>query len=108
MVPFPMINRMKPWLLLPLVTVTRVLHIVEARSVPYVFQAVTRYSKDKSKFQYLIWTRRFCNAREAEDPTRLVFAYQTPFTLSEKDLFDFIECTSVSVWTALCSHIQFH
>ncbi|KDR81585.1 hypothetical protein GALMADRAFT_239626 [Galerina marginata CBS 339.88] len=73
------------WLHLPLVTATRVLHST-ALGIQH-WQFIPAPADDNSLFRYIRWQPPF-------ERGSLVVAYQTPFTLNEQDLREFIECTS--------------
>ncbi|PPR06656.1 hypothetical protein CVT26_001198 [Gymnopilus dilepis] len=94
------IESMAPWLCLPLVTATRVVHSVYSAQTTAAFSrqhippSDPLYDKhDSSRFRYFTWA-----SEGEEDPddrhASLIVAYQTPYTLSYSDMQAFVSCKS--------------
>lgn len=85
---------MSSWLCLALVTATRVLHSTFPKMVSSSFSYPDLDKRDKSRFRYFIW------APDGQDPRQkcasVVVAYQTPYTLTQHDMLEFVSCKSVS------------
>ncbi|KAF8959061.1 hypothetical protein BDZ97DRAFT_1423631 [Flammula alnicola] len=89
-------EEMKSWLMLPVVTATRVMHTAFPQTTGWVFKAEEEETADSSWFQCARWTPRVHNPGPEEQPVpvRLVMAFQTPFVLNEQDMHAFSACTA--------------
>ncbi|KIY64924.1 hypothetical protein CYLTODRAFT_81489 [Cylindrobasidium torrendii FP15055 ss-10] len=83
---------------LPLVTVSRLLHLVEERTLQWRFVRVHDRDWDRDLFQYFLWTRvtdgastpRAARMDEENDSEKsVVVAFQPPWILSREDMKNF-------------------
>lgn len=107
-------HRLSHWIdNLPLMTVQRAMHLLYPTTRPWAFFLCDDNDNDRKIFQYFMWS--LPPSEEAMTQEKLaqigrksvVIAFQPPWILSERDIYEFSQCRSVCNRTHL-SHENSH
>ncbi|KAF9564660.1 hypothetical protein CPC08DRAFT_760073 [Agrocybe pediades] len=93
------LDNMFSWLVLAIITATRAMHRIDRRWMTFLCESPVHADLDQNIFRYVVWKNQGEKLTAVRDS--VVLAYETPYTLTQREMQEFVECGAFPVYDNL-------